>query len=348
MGYAFISYSSKNHTSADSLKELLKRNGISTWMAPGDIPIGKEYAEMITDALKDCACFVLLLTRQSQKSKWVSKELERAVSYKKPIIPVMLEQTSLDGKFELYLSEYQLFALYKLDNNSVDMKRIIEGIRAHTQSSIPDFESMNPILPPTDLHNDDLYVGKIVAFGHYYFDNEKQLQPINWIVLKIKYGKALLISCNILDGKPFNTDASTNLWKDCSLRKWMNHEFYDAAFSEEEKEYVLPTMNFTERSGKTTDHVFLLSREDAQNYFSSNSSRCCKATDFAKFNDVYPSVNPNYCGNSWWWLRTSSNNPKHACFIGYDGSLRNYTYVADDSVGIRPAIYIPVDTFLAK
>lgn len=43
MGYAFISYSSKNRTSADSLKELLKRNGISTWMAPGDIPTGDLY-----------------------------------------------------------------------------------------------------------------------------------------------------------------------------------------------------------------------------------------------------------------------------------------------------------------
>ena len=122
MGYAFISYSSKNKSSADAINELFGRNGIRTWMAPGDIPAGKEYADIITEALKQCACFILILTEQSQNSQWVSKELERAVSYKKPIIPVVLEHIELEGKIELYISEYQLVALKKIDENTEEMK----------------------------------------------------------------------------------------------------------------------------------------------------------------------------------------------------------------------------------
>lgn len=50
MGYAFISYNSKQRKDADTLKEILNVNGIRTWMARGDIG-GSVYAE--TNALID-------------------------------------------------------------------------------------------------------------------------------------------------------------------------------------------------------------------------------------------------------------------------------------------------------
>ncbi len=37
MGYAFISYSHVQASSAGAIKEILNKNGIRTWMAPGDI-----------------------------------------------------------------------------------------------------------------------------------------------------------------------------------------------------------------------------------------------------------------------------------------------------------------------
>ncbi len=344
MGYAFISYSSKNRASADSLRELLKRNGIATWMAPCDIPAGKEYAEMIAEAVKNCACFVLILTRQSQKSKWVSKELERAVNYKKPIIPVMLEEVDLDSKFELYIGEYQLIEVNRLDESSLNMRRIIAGIKAHTSAETSDYGLVEKEPAPVEKPDKNEYIGQIIELGRYYFDDEDQMQPIRWKIIRMTNDKALLISCDVLDGKPFNTDVSTNLWKYSSIRQWMNKDFYDAAFSEEEKSRILTTMVYTERCGKTEDHIFLLSREEAQTYFSSNSARCCKPTNYAKINGVYPSINPNSLGNCWWWLRTLCSNPRHACYIGYDGSLRNYAYVADDSAGVRPAMYVALDS----
>ena len=92
MGYAFISYSSKNQISADAFNMLIKRNNIETWMAPYDIPAGSKYAQVINKAIKGCSCMVLLLTNDAQNSAWVAREVERAINYHKTIIPVQLEK----------------------------------------------------------------------------------------------------------------------------------------------------------------------------------------------------------------------------------------------------------------
>ena len=345
MGYAFISYSSVNRASADALNDLLKRNGIKSWMAPGDIPPGKAYADSITDALKQCACFVLLLTEHSQSSEWVSKELERAVSYKKPIIPVMLEDFELDGKFELYIGEYQIVSVKRIDENTAEMKRILAGIRAHTDDGSAHGRSAAQTPAASEIDELSVRVGDIVEFGRYYIDDEDELTPIHWRILRIKNGKALLVSCMALNGMPFNTDTSTALWRDCSLRKWLNGEFCETAFSEREREMLLPTSVFTEGSGKTTDSVYLLTREDSLELFHGNQDRVCIPTAYAKVCGAYPSSNPNVLEHCWWWLRTRSRNPKHGCVIGYDGSARTYAYIADDCVGVRPAITVSTELF---
>ena len=101
MGYAFISYSTKNQAAADSLRDLLKKNRIDSWMAPYDIPVGSKYANVINKAIKDCSCFILLLTNASQNSVWVSKEVERAICYKKPLFPIQLEDIVLNDEFDM-------------------------------------------------------------------------------------------------------------------------------------------------------------------------------------------------------------------------------------------------------
>ena len=96
MGYAFISYSSKNRSSADAMIALLRQRHIDVWVAPDDIPPGSKYAQVIGRAIKECACMVLLFTNDAQNSSWVPKEVERAINYKKTIIPVQLEEVQLN------------------------------------------------------------------------------------------------------------------------------------------------------------------------------------------------------------------------------------------------------------
>ena len=104
MGYVFISYSTKNKILAEAMRDLLKSEGVETWMAPKDIPAGSKYAQVINRSIKDCSCFLLMLSNDAQNSVWVAKEVERAVNYRKPVIPVQIENVALNDEFELYIS----------------------------------------------------------------------------------------------------------------------------------------------------------------------------------------------------------------------------------------------------
>ena len=132
MGYAFISYSTKNQPDADALKQIFVKKGIRTWMAPGDIPVGSKYAQVINRAIKECDCFVLLLTDAAQNSPWVAKEVERAVNYGKTILPIKLENLVLNEEFEFYISTDQIVAVQKIDEDTDAINKILAGVMALT------------------------------------------------------------------------------------------------------------------------------------------------------------------------------------------------------------------------
>lgn len=135
MGYAFISYSSKNQSEANAMKKLLNDEGIETWMAPGDIPAGSSYMKEINHALKNCSCLILLLSEAAQISQWVVKEVERALNYKKPIIPVQIELVVLNDEFEFAISSFQVVAIQKIDKDSEDIKKVIASAHAYTETN---------------------------------------------------------------------------------------------------------------------------------------------------------------------------------------------------------------------
>lgn len=128
MGYAFISYSSKNHTYAEIFRKILINNKIEMWMAPYSIPAGSKYAQEISRAIKECSCFVLLMTNEAQESVWVAKEIERAINYRKRIITIQTEDVRLNDEFELYISSDQIVKLNNIDENSYEIKSVISDI----------------------------------------------------------------------------------------------------------------------------------------------------------------------------------------------------------------------------
>ncbi len=137
MGYAFISYSTKNQSTADSLRVLLNSNGIDTWMAPYDIPVGSNYLKVLNKAIGECSCLVLLLTDHAQNSPWVPKEVATAITERKPIIPVQTENITLNDEFEILLSTNQIVAVQKIDTSDARMKHIINTISTHCNGSAP-------------------------------------------------------------------------------------------------------------------------------------------------------------------------------------------------------------------
>lgn len=194
-------------------------------------------------------------------------------------------------------------------------------------------------------------VGDYVFFGAYEQDNNTSngQEYIEWLVLEVKGGKALVISKYALDCQQYNTSYTNVTWETCTLRKWLNNDFINAAFSADERT-MIPTVTVsadknpdysTNPGNATQDQVFLLSITEVNKYFSSDSARQCKPTDYAVANGAWESDS----GNCWWWLRSPGSHPIRAAYVGSFGDIReNGHRVHKDDRAVRPALWIDLNS----
>lgn len=135
MGYVFISYSTKHQTAADTLQHILRKEQIETWMAPNSIPAGKKYPAVITDAIRNSSCVILLLSEAAQNSQWIAKEVEIALNCKKTIVPIQMEPITLNDEFSFYLSNIQILPVGNLNQDTAAIQNIIKVVREHTEGN---------------------------------------------------------------------------------------------------------------------------------------------------------------------------------------------------------------------
>ena len=127
--YVFISYSTKNQEYAEATLHLVKSEGIAAWMAPYDIPAGSKYAHVINNAIKKCACVLLLLSEESQASEWVEKEVERAINYRKTIISMHLDESQLNDGFSFYLGNQQIVPVRSVNREDSNLQKILDALK---------------------------------------------------------------------------------------------------------------------------------------------------------------------------------------------------------------------------
>ena len=193
--------------------------------------------------------------------------------------------------------------------------------------------------------------GSIVRFGHFEQDNNLENGPeeIEWMVLDTVDGQSLLLSLYALDTRPFNETYGDITWEECTLRAWLNGEFYADAFSETEKQAVV--LNQTDNGpdsccskygipggNDTDDHVFLLSYTQAATYFTDDVSRQCTPTPYALARGAH---NVRHAGRlcSLWWFR-SPGNERYRVSCSYSGGALNYTYASKKIATVRPVILV--------
>lgn len=127
MKEVFISYSTVDLTQAETVRNVLEKNGLSCWMAPRDIPGGSNYTKEIPIAIRNCKVFVLILSKNAQGSPWVLKELDAAVNNGKVILPFMLEDCTLNDEFNFLLTGAQRYSAYQ--KKAEAMETLIGRIR---------------------------------------------------------------------------------------------------------------------------------------------------------------------------------------------------------------------------
>lgn len=113
MRSVFISYSSNDEAEVKKIVRLLEDNKISYFKAPECIPAGSNYAKEIPGAIKNCEVFLLVISRYSQNSVWVEKEIDCAINNRKIIIPVQISSYPLNELFNFYLNNVQVIRYFE-------------------------------------------------------------------------------------------------------------------------------------------------------------------------------------------------------------------------------------------
>jgi WD40 repeat protein len=91
----FVSYARADRAYVSHLSATLTANGIPHWF-DGELNPSEEWEPTILDQLDQCAAFLLVMSPPSSMSKWVGRELERAETLSKPIVPVLLAGDPID------------------------------------------------------------------------------------------------------------------------------------------------------------------------------------------------------------------------------------------------------------
>ncbi len=100
----FISHSAEDKLLADALCAILEQQKLRCWIAPRDILPGNEWGESIVEGIENSRMMVILLSRASNQSTYVLREVERAVSGGLTIVPVRIESVLPSKKLTLFLS----------------------------------------------------------------------------------------------------------------------------------------------------------------------------------------------------------------------------------------------------
>ena len=105
----FLSHASRDGDFANDVVEMLKSRGIKVWFSPHRIVGAQQWHDEIGLALNRCDWFVIILSPNAVRSKWVKRELVFALNssrYDEKIVPLLLRDCDV-AKFSWALPTIQ-------------------------------------------------------------------------------------------------------------------------------------------------------------------------------------------------------------------------------------------------
>lgn len=119
----FVSYSHKDKPVADAVVAGLESQEIRCWIAPRDVTPGATWGDAIVSAIEGSKVMVVVLSGNSNQSRQVVREVERAVAKGVIIIPFRIENIDPTGAMALFL-----YAEHWLDALTPPLERHIEKL----------------------------------------------------------------------------------------------------------------------------------------------------------------------------------------------------------------------------
>ena len=188
-------------------------------------------------------------------------------------------------------------------------------------------------------------IGDYITFGTY-----------TWRVLDIQEDRALIVSEHIIEQRVYHNINSTITWAECSLRDYLNSDFYNSSvFSNEDRSKIVQITNVNEDNQwygtpggeNTQDKIFLLSIAEVVQYFG-DSGQLANPDSTPYWWAIIDQFNINRIATfngvaTWWWLRSPGEYGNRASDVGSDGHINlDGEWASPDyyHIGVRPALWL--------
>lgn len=199
-----------------------------------------------------------------------------------------------------------------------------------------------------------MQLGDKISFGSY-----------DWRVLAIQNNTALIITEYIIEQRAYHDAYQAITWADCSLRKYLNREFY-SKFNPTDQSRIIPVQNKnpdnhwygSKGGGDTQDSIFLLSIDEVVcQYFGDSSSKLYNRGKNQRYwferkdennRKRIARLEANKERIWWWWLRSPGRVNVKAVYIHGDGNigiqgnniLKGNLSDGRCTGGVRPALWL--------
>lgn len=202
---------------------------------------------------------------------------------------------------------------------------------------------------------EDIKIDSLLSFGGY-----------NWRVIDIQNNTALIITEEIIEQRPYHNAYKDITWVDCTLRKYLNGEFYDK-FNAADKSRIITVINknldnqwYGSKGGADTqDSIFLLSLDEVCKSFGDSLSKLHNPGENQRYwferkdenNSKREARLEGEKWNSWWWLRSPGRVNIKAVYIHGDGNIGiQGNNILKGNIGdgrciggVRPALWLKLE-----
>lgn len=222
----------------------------------------------------------------------------------------------------------------------------------------PATPSPTPQTPLSPAALSEVSLGDIVTFGAYEQDNNQANgpEPLEWQVLAVEKDSALLIASVGIDTPIFSnaegmegSDEENLNWQTSNHRKWLNGDFFQKAFTADEKSAILTSqLTTSDKSGTftTSDQVFSLSVAEVKKYFANTAAMACKPSAYAKAKLKLQNGAVDAKGNCLWALRDMTSVFSGRDSYAFMETQLNEVAFVDGAAGVSSNTYIPGFNFL--
>ena len=301
----------------------------------------KEIQKQISEKAQSIESNVYFRKETKKKDQ---QELENLNEQRKMI------QQRLDADLELLENmrknvEMRKKQMYAAQANMLALKKTFEKERAEIRAfdDIVREKRKDEILMEAEKLKHS--VGDTMEFGCWPKDKK-----IEWTIIATKDNSILLLSSKVIDANKFHDVYGDTTWAGSFIRRYLNEEFYQKAFTEQEKKRILLSKVKAEKNPlylidpgeDTEDKIFLLSVNEARQYLEPNDLVLCEPTVYAMSAGV---EKDDKTGGCYWWLRSPGNAGCNIARVSGVGMILEHGFFASDNHnGIRPAMWITIGT----